>query len=407
MATEQDVIAAYQRIFGYAPDREGLSYWVGQLNDPNSGITLANFDTTLQTAATEIKNNDVATGTTTATGPTEDVKAAYQRLFGYAPDQAGLEYWVKQVNDPASGVTLNNLDTALQNAATAIKNNDVATGTTTPVGPAADPVPTTTPTTTPTTADPGYLDLFQPTLYPTTDSSSATVAENASNSVSTSGSVNASDSVSTSGSVNASNSASTSGSTEHSESDSGIASWFTDPLLQGLLPTLQDSIKNLPGQVDQWTDKNLAASRSASKNLLDGHLTSVLADLAKRGLTSSTVASDTISTAAVDAAKAQSATDLGIMSNADAMKIQIPGILADVANLGNRSTSVSDGSSFSSAISNSSGSSFGDSTSTSTGSSFGDSTSTSTGSSSGLSSGTSTDPLAPYNLYSQLLLGMM
>ena len=143
-----------------------------------------------------------------------------------------------------------------------------------------------------------------------------------------------------------------------STSSSGLPEGFTSDLLSKLLPELTGSFADLPGQIDEWTEKNLASSASASKNLLDGHMTNLLADLAKRGV-GGTAAEGAMADVGMQAARGQTAADLAILGQGAQQKFQVPGQLASIAGLGQRSESEQ------------------------------------------------TDPLAPYRLYSQMLLGMM
>jgi len=143
---------------------------------------------------------------------------------------------------------------------------------------------------------------------------------------------------------------------------SGLPEWFSSDLLTKLLPELTNSFTDLPGQIDEWTEKNLASSASASKNLLDGHMTNLLADLSKRGMLGgegSSVASDAMANLGTQVAKNQTVTDLATTAAGAAQKFQVPGVLGQLAGLGTSSTSQS------------------------------------------------SDPLAPYQLYSNMLLGMM
>ena len=201
-------------------------------------------------------------------------------------------------------------------------------------------------------------DLFQPNLVPSSTADSKQQA--------------------TSGSTQQA----TSGSQQQASSTTGLPSWFSGDLLKALLPELKSSISGLSGQADDWADKNLAASHSASKNLLDGHLTSLMADLAKRGIGGS-VSGDAVSNAATQAAKQQAGTDLGIMSQASQQKLAIPGLLGQLAGLGQQSTSKSSGMSQS------------------------ESGGSAQSASSGTSQSQTSNPLAPYELYSKMLLGMM
>ena len=193
------------------------------------------------------------------------------------------------------------------------------------------PQPATTPSSPATpdrvTGNPGQNDLFQPGLVPVSNANST-------------------------GSSNAS---------------SGLPAWFGNNILNDLLPQLKQSYSNLPGQIDDWEQKNYAHSRQASKSLLDGHLTNVLADLAKRGMIQSSVASDAVGTAASEIDKNRNAADLGIASQSAQQRLAVPGILTAIAGLGQRSDSLSNQS----------------------------------------SSSEQSNPLAPYELYSKMLLGMM
>ena len=329
----------------------------------------------------------------------EAIQEQYQTLFGRVGEEAGVEHWLSTglANSGDNSLKDNMINAATENGFSLDTSSGIYqkpgfewnadAGEYTPISgytPPGDTPPGS-----------GLLDdlpdIFQPDLIPTSDSSSATHSNQTSENQST----------------NESSSSSASGSEQQSTSETGIDKSFTDPLLKGLLPTLQESIKDLPGQVDQWADKNLAASRSASKNLLDGHLTNMLADLSKRGMVGGSVASQGLGQAGVGAAQQQAGIDLGIRSQANQQRLQIPGILQGIAGLGHRSDAQSTGSSFSNAQSQSSGQSTGWSSGQSTGWSSGQSTGTSSGESSGISSGSSTNPLAPYELYSKLLMGMM
>ena len=146
-----------------------------------------------------------------------------------------------------------------------------------------------------------------------------------------------------------------------SKSSSGLPDWATGDLLSKLIPELTKSFADMPGQIDEWAEKNLASSHSASKNLLDGHLTSLLADLSKRGMMGgegSTVSSDALSDLGTGVAKQQAGADLAILGQGAKQKFQVPGLLGQLAGLGQQSKSET------------------------------------------------SDPLAPYKLYSNMLLGM-
>lgn len=143
-----------------------------------------------------------------------------------------------------------------------------------------------------------------------------------------------------------------------SVSRTGLPQEFTGPLLEGILPQLQQATADLPGQVGEWTEQAKALSQSASRNLLQGAMTNVMADLAKRGVLKSSVAER-----AIGRAGAGVATQLGqqmaqIGMQGATLRSQVPGILAGVAGLGQ------------------------------------------------VSEARQEDPLAPYNLYSQFIQSM-
>ena len=82
------VSGLYQDVFGRAPDSAGLAYWVGQIQ---SGLRVSSVAAEFYASA-EFFNTS---GGGTVPGW---VTAMYQDILGRAPDQAGLDYWVGQIN---------------------------------------------------------------------------------------------------------------------------------------------------------------------------------------------------------------------------------------------------------------------------------------------------------------------
>ena len=385
MTNEEYVRQMYISTMGHEADPEGLAYWTGKLDD--GSLQQDGLQQAMVSAAT---SSDYSL-----------VNDAYKKVFGRDGDQAGIDYWTKDLQD--GKITPAQLEGAMQQAAVQdygyAQNPETGFygpqsysssggGTTPPTGSGG---PQTSVDPTGPAAGSDVNDLFQPTLFPTSGSQSTTG--------STATSANESANQSTNQSLNTSTNQSVNQSSNESESFSGMPEWFSSDLLNNLLPELKGSFEDLPGQVDQWRDHNLAASRSAAKNLLDGNLTTMLADLAKRGLTGGSAMREGISDAAMTSAREMAGRDQTTMANANQMRMQIPGLLTNIAGLGQFSKGSSSGGSSGSSL----GTSFGASSGQSTGSSSGSSDS----SSSGQSTSQSADPLAPYQLYSNMLQGMM
>lgn len=119
-----------------------------------------------------------------------------------------------------------------------------------------------------------------------------------------------------------------------STSYSGLPQTFTGPLLEGLLPQLQQATTDLPGQIGEWTEQAKALSQSASRNLLEGAMTNQLADLAKRGVLQSSVAEKALGRAGGEVARGLGQEMAQIGMQGATLGTQVPGILAGIANLG-------------------------------------------------------------------------
>jgi hypothetical protein len=84
----------FQDTLGRAPDAAGLAFWTGLIR--NKTFTVA--DVASRFYASDEYYLYHAGGT-----PTSWVTALYSKLFGRAPDAAGLQYWVKLTSDPSYG----------------------------------------------------------------------------------------------------------------------------------------------------------------------------------------------------------------------------------------------------------------------------------------------------------------
>lgn len=84
------VVEIYVATLGYAPDNEGLQYWVSNLQNggwtPND-VAQSFFDAPLVQEMYPIEE-----------GYDHFIEALYQNIFGRAPDEAGYEYWLTELD---------------------------------------------------------------------------------------------------------------------------------------------------------------------------------------------------------------------------------------------------------------------------------------------------------------------
>jgi len=105
--TTEQISALYIAAFGRAPDGEGLTYWENEVATKGwDVITLAD---TMYQAAVQIGE--------APTDVTELVTTVYQNVFGRAPTQADLDYWVNDILDPNTATTAGNLIALVYEAA--------------------------------------------------------------------------------------------------------------------------------------------------------------------------------------------------------------------------------------------------------------------------------------------------
>ncbi|MFD2251699.1 hypothetical protein FHS82_002495 [Pseudochelatococcus lubricantis] len=93
--TVAPVISLYQIAFNRLPDEAGLDFWVGQLG----GGELGAVDVAKLTAISEaFVNSDEWRQEYAGDSTTELVTSLYRQALGRAPDDAGLAYWVDQID---------------------------------------------------------------------------------------------------------------------------------------------------------------------------------------------------------------------------------------------------------------------------------------------------------------------
>jgi len=96
MATRADIVSLYVGYFNRAPDPEGLSYWLGEIE--NGTMTLAEIATSfsVQPEATDtypfLRFPEIVS-------PAAFLTQVYLNLFNREPDEAGLEHWSGELTD--------------------------------------------------------------------------------------------------------------------------------------------------------------------------------------------------------------------------------------------------------------------------------------------------------------------
>ena len=123
-------------------------------------------------------------------------------------------------------------------------------------------------------------------------------------------------------------------STSASSSYSGLPASYQESLLSSLMPQLQSSITNMPGNIDQYTNEALGSYNQIMNNAIKTNIPKALAGLSNRGILNSTegqgVLSNVYSQAAMDASNKGYTTAM----QAALLKANMPSILAQIADLG-------------------------------------------------------------------------
>ena len=99
MATQEQIEAIaglYVAYFDRAPDPAGLQFWIDQLDNGRDFATIS------QDFATSLEARDIypflANPELATTSPAAFVTSIYANLFGRAPEQAGLDFWVNVID---------------------------------------------------------------------------------------------------------------------------------------------------------------------------------------------------------------------------------------------------------------------------------------------------------------------
>ena len=127
--------------------------------------------------------------------------------------------------------------------------------------------------------------------------------------------------------------------TERTESSyAGLPEGYGQSLLQSLMPQLQTSIADMPGNIDRYTGQALGGYQQMMQDALRRNIPVAIGNLANRGIISSTegqrVLSDVYSSAAIDAANKGYQTAM----QAALLKANIPSVLGQIGELGRVTT---------------------------------------------------------------------
>lgn len=107
--TSKQVQELYVAYLGRAADKAGLDYWLGELNNPQSGLTLENL------RANFVNEQPEYARLYGGLSVTQTVARIYENLFERPAEPAGRDYWVGEVN--AGRVLIDQLLVAFLNGA--------------------------------------------------------------------------------------------------------------------------------------------------------------------------------------------------------------------------------------------------------------------------------------------------
>lgn len=140
-------------------------------------------------------------------------------------------------------------------------------------------------------------------------------------------------------------------SSSQSRSYSGLPTQYRDELLSAVMPSLSGGVQNMEQNIDDYTNQAYSRYQQQMQNMLRETMPQAISNLSQRGILDSSVASDTLSKL-----KAQIMNSIGDKMfqagmTGSQMKVAMPQILGNIAQLGqsqdasNRSQSRSSGSS--------------------------------------------------------------
>jgi hypothetical protein len=126
---------------------------------------------------------------------------------------------------------------------------------------------------------------------------------------------------------------------KYQQSRSGLPEKYQLQILESLIPKLLESVEGYEGNVDKSTQAAQELFESQSRRGMKQDLQGILNSLAGRNMLDSSVASDTIAKGMGDIVQTGAQKGYESQMNNAALKAQLPAMLANIAQLGQSSTS--------------------------------------------------------------------
>ncbi len=123
-------------------------------------------------------------------------------------------------------------------------------------------------------------------------------------------------------------------STSESTSYSGLPGGYQNSFLETLMPQLNSSIKNMPNNIDDYTNQALGSYQQLMNNNLKTNIPKALANMANRGIINSTEGQNIMGNVFSTAAKEASDKGYTTAMQAALLKANMPSVLAGMADLG-------------------------------------------------------------------------
>jgi hypothetical protein len=123
-------------------------------------------------------------------------------------------------------------------------------------------------------------------------------------------------------------------STSESASYSGLPGQYQESYLSTLMPQLQSSIANMPGNIDDYTNQALGSYQQLMNNNLKTNIPKALSNMANRGIINSTEGQNIMGNVFSSAAKEASDKGYTTAMQGALLKANMPSVLAGMADLG-------------------------------------------------------------------------
>ena len=207
----------------------------------------------------------------------EDIQNTYQSTFGTSGDQAGIDYWMDAINDPGSGITLENLQESFVNA-----NPEEASNYAQSIDDPRGYVESKYQNIFGRGGDSGGLDYWTRAL---TSGDTPINAQNLEASMIEAGKEDVE------------------GDPQlyqpdlFPESRTGIGQGYIDQIMGAVVPNLTESIEGREQDIENLTGQAVNLSKNVSRDLLGDTLQGMTSSLENRGILNSTVAGDVMGTA--------------------------------------------------------------------------------------------------------------